>query len=265
MTKLRGDYDPREIPVNSSGIFRLHDETMELQLVDQLPWKDLPETEAQTDYERRQGSRYENPKTAFRIHVQRFLNAIVYRIYANRRWQAGFAAISMFSLGLLWFSATQRIDLIDEVYTDQIALGQVETELLRVRELWSADKMLQIADNVRNADERRVFGDFQGLAVWLRQKNQYADQLGLSFSYSLGEGRSSRIDDMLELPVEVVLTVNEGEQEQTYLRMLEFLRKTVSTLYYAEIVEAALESEGDGVTRTVATLRVWVHGTVQAQ
>jgi len=265
MTKLRDDFDPLEVPVNSTGIFRVHDNTMELQVVDELPWQDIPEAEAQSDYERRKTCRYQNPKTAFRIHVQRFLNGIVYRIYASRNWRIGFALLSISSLGLLWFSATQRIDLIDEVYTDQIALGQVETELLRVREVWSVEKMQQVADNVRDADERRVFGDFHGLAVWLRQKSQYADQLGLGFSYTLGEGRSSRIDDMLELPVEITLTVKDGDQEQTYLRMLEFLRKTVSTLYYAEIVEAALESEGEGVTRTVATLRVWVHGTVRAQ
>lgn len=237
---------------------------MELQLADEVPWKDLPEADAQSDYERRKVRRYKNPKTAFRIRVQRFLNAIVYRIYASRGWQVGFAMVSIASLALIWFSATQRIQKIDDVYTDLTALGQVETELLKIREIWSAEKMQSIADNVENADKRRVFTDFQGLANWLRQKREYADQLGLSFSYSLGEGRSSRIDDMLELPIKIVLTTKEAQNDRTYLRMLEFLRKAVSTLYYVEIVEAALESKGEGVTQTVAMLRVWVHATVKA-
>lgn len=264
MTKLRENFDPLDVPVNSSGIFKVQDGLMELQLADELPWKDLPEADAQSDYERRKQRRYQSPKTAFRIRIQRFLNAIVYRIYASRLWQVGFALVSIVSLALIWFSATQRIQHIDDTYADLTSLGQVETELLKIREIWSAEKMQSIADNVLNADKRRVFTDFQGLAIWLRQKGQYADQLGLRFSYSLGEGRSSRIDDMLELPIKVVLTTKEAQDDQTYLRMLEFLRKAVSTLYYAEIVAASLESKGEGVTQTVATLRVWVHATVTA-
>lgn len=264
MTKLRENYDPKEVPMTSSGIFKIDDSLIELQLSDEVPWKDVAETEAQTDYERRSTRRYKAPKTAFRIRVQRFLNAIVYRIYASRLWQVGFAMVALISVAMIWFSATQRIKLIDDTYTDLMEIGKLETDLLQIRQVWSAEKMQEIADNVRNADKRRVFTDFQGLAIWLRQKGEYAEQLGLSFAYSLGEGRSSRIDDMLELPIEVVLTTSDAQDEQTYLRMLEFLRKTVSTLFYVEIVEASLESQGEGVTKTQAVLRVWVHGTVTA-
>ncbi len=264
MTKLRETYDPLDIPVDSSGIFKLDDNTMELQIADELPWRNLPETSAQTDYERRKTQRYAIPKTALRIRVQRFLNGIVYRIYSDRNFAIAFTLVAVLSLAAIWFSATFRIHKIDQAYTDLGSLGAVQTELLQIKEIWSAEKMEQLADNVANADERRVFSDYQGLAVWLREKGVYADQLGLAFSYSLGEGVPSRIDDMLELPIEIVLITQTGESEPAYLRMLEFLRRTVSTAYYVEIVDAALESEGSGVNRTVATLRVWVHGKVSA-
>ncbi len=124
--------------------------------------------------------------------------------------------------------------------------------------------MQQIADSVQNTDKRRVFSDYQGLAIWLREKGAYAEQLGIGFAYTLGTGTTSRLDDMLELPIEIVLTRLPKSTDSSYLSMLEFLRRAVSTLYYVEIVEAGLESEGLGVTRTVATLRVWVHGKVKA-
>lgn len=263
MTKLRDSYDPLEVPVES-GIFKIDDNTLELQVAGELPWRDLPEVDAQSDYERRGTQRYVMPKTAIRIRVQRFLNTIVYSIYQERRYKVVFALVSILSIALIWYSATFRIQKIDNAYTDLSELGSVETELLQIKEIWSAENMQQIADNVQNADKRRVFGDYQGLAIWLREKGVYAEQLGLGFSYSLGDGVPSKIDDMLELPIEIALTTQPDGDNSSYLSMLEFLRRTVSTLYYVEIVEAALESKGSGVTRTVATLRVWVHGKVKA-
>ncbi|MEL7537086.1 MAG: hypothetical protein AAFZ58_03100 [Pseudomonadota bacterium] len=264
MTRLRDDYDPNAVPVDSSAIHKVDHQLLELKLSDDVPWEGVQETEAQTDYERRRGTRRTAPKTAMRIRVQRMLNAVVYRIYANRFYQVGFIAITVAAIALIWYSATFRIHLIDEMVTDFAVLGELQSELLAIKEVWSAEQMETIADSVENADKRRVFVDYRGLAVWLREKSVYAEQLGLGFSYTLGSGQASRIEDMLEVPIELTLTGAEGTQEssQTYLHVLEFMRRLVSTLYYVEIVEASLEGEGDGAKTVTALLRVWVHATV---
>ncbi len=261
MTQLRDDFDPNAVPIDSSAIHKIDHKLMELKLADDVPWDGVPETEAQTDYERRRRGRRGAPKTALRIRIQRLLNAIVYKIYARRSYQAAFVLITLAAIGLIWYSATFRIQVIDEMFTDFSALGELETELLAIKEVWSAEQMQAIEDSVQNADQRRVFVDYRGLAVWLREKSIYAEQLGLNFAYTLGEGSPSRIEDMLEVPIELVLSGSE-DATQTYLHVLEFLRRLVSTLYYVEIVEASLEGEGSGASRVTATLRVWVHATV---
>ena len=264
MTRLRDDFDPNEIPIDSSASFKVDHGVFELTVAEEVPWTDVPETDAQSDYERRNQGRRTAPKTARRIRIQRALNLIVYWIYARRRNQVLFAAVTVAALALFWFSANYRMQKIDEVVDDFMLLGSLQSELLAIKEVWSVEQMQSLESSVATADKRRVFVDYRGLAVWLREKSIYAEQLGLAFSYTLRAGQPSRIEDMLEVPIELTLT-SAGSAEssaQTYLHVLEFLRRLVSTLYYVEIVEATLAGEGDGATNVTALLRVWVHATV---
>ncbi|MEN7344011.1 MAG: hypothetical protein AAAFM81_13755 [Pseudomonadota bacterium] len=264
MTKLRDSYDPFDIPVDSSGVFKVSDHILALEVAEEVPWENRDAPEAQSDYERRKRERFSIPKVSLRIRLQRFLNDLVQKISGSRLWQVSMVAIALFSVAMIWYSANYRLQSIDDAYGDLTDLGAVQTELLRVKEQWSAEQMNELANNVASADQRRVFRDYQGLALWLREKGKYAEQLELGFSYTLGGAVPSRIDDMYELPIDITLSSVEGATTSSYLSMLEFLRRTVSTLYYVEIVSAGLQSEGAGVTQTQATLRVWVHSQVSA-
>ena len=264
MTRLRDNFDPNDVPIDSSAIHKIDNSVFELTLADDVPWEGVPETDAQSDFERRKGARRTAPKTALRIRIQRVLNAIVYRILANRVYQFGFIGITVAALALFTYTATFRMDRIDAAVTDFAILGQLQSELLAIKEVWSAEKMESLESSVQRADQRRVFVDYRGLADWLREKSIYAEQLGLNFSYTLGSVQASRIEDMVEVPIELTLGRSEtsGDASQTYLHVLEFLRRLVSTLYYVEIVEATLAGDGDGATSVTALLRVWVHATV---
>ncbi len=235
----------------------------ELRTAESVPWDGLPEAADQGDYERRRSRRYTLPKIAFRIRVQRILNAAVDEIFASRIARLIFAAVPLISVGLIYFFLGHRMDLIEHTYVEFSELGQVETELLRIREVWSQEEMRSLAESVQNADQRRVFVDYRGLAQWLREKSEFAEQIDLVFSYTLQAGKASSIENMLEVPIEVVITTNEASADQTYLHFLEFMRYMVSSMWYVEIVEAAIESEGGGARQMTVMLRVWVHGTVR--
>lgn len=264
MTTLRKDYDPNSVPLNSSAIHKLDDRLLELRLADEMPGDGLSEISEQTDFERRKQDRERLRVVAPHIRFQRMLNSLVYRIYGDRRFQVGFALVWIASIALLVFSLNWRIEKIDDNVVALSELGQVETELMDVRALWSTEKMKSIEDSVNTADERRVFVDYRSLATWLGEKSDFANQLGLEFSYSLGTSRASKIENMLEVPVAVSLKAVPGT-EQTFLHTLEFLKRLVSTLWYVEIAEASLQGEGRGATSVNATLRVWVHGRVRVE
>ncbi|MEM7611189.1 MAG: hypothetical protein AAF270_05905 [Pseudomonadota bacterium] len=264
MTTLRKDYDPNEIPLNSSAIHKLDDRLMELRLSEDMPGPGLSEVSEQSDFERRLIERERERVVAPHIRFQRTLNSLVYKIYASRRYQVGFAMVWLLSFALLVVSLYWRIDHIDDSVMALTELGQLETELMQVRAQWSAEKMKSLEDSVTTADQRRVFVDYRSLADWLREKGDFARQLGLEFSYTLGAGRVSKIEDMLEVPVVVSLR-SPADATQTYLHVLEFLKRLVSTLWYVEIAEASLEGEGQGATSVNATLRVWVHGRIKVE
>lgn len=268
MTILRDDYDPNDVPLNSSAIHKVDSSLFELEIsgddTAEETVQELQILEEPDNDERRNIDRYEGPKKAGMLRLQRFIDGIVYRLYINRLYQVSFVLITVVSLAVLFFSLRYRVDHIDDNIVALAELGRIETQLLTVRENWSQDKMQQISDKVQNADTRRVFVDYRSLAIWLREKGVYADQLGLQFAYVLGDGQASEIEDMLELPIDITLR-GSATVDDVYLRALEFLKRVVGTAWYVEIVEASLKGSGSGAQSVNATLRVWVHSSVRAE
>lgn len=235
----------------------------QLRQADSIPWEGIPVVADQGDRERRRNRRYKVPKIAFRIRIQRALNSAVDLIYQSTLVKVVFGVIPVVSIALIYYVLFHRVELIESDYSAFSELGRVETKLLKIREVWSQEKMSSIAQSVQSVDQRRVFVDYRGLAQWLAEKGEFAEQLDLEFTYTLQPGSLSSIENMLEVPIEVVITTSEESSDQTYLHFLEFMRHMVSSLWYVEIVEATIESEGGGANRMVVMLRVWVHGTVE--
>ncbi|MEM8982950.1 MAG: hypothetical protein AAGC71_07990 [Pseudomonadota bacterium] len=267
MTRLRDNFDATQVPIDSSAVHRVDvpsktDEFLfELEPNIDTPWEGVEEPTAQTDFERRKGRRRSPPKTGISIRVQRWLNTLVYKIHGSRKYQIIFAAVPLAALALITFSATVRINEIDGIVADTVTLGELEAEIAALRAEWPESALQAIHDRLLNADQRRVFADYRGLAAWITEKDRFAEQLGLEFSYRLGEERASSIDNMNEVPIELTLAGSETSN-QTYLHVLEFLRRLLNTPYYVEIIETSLIGAGDGAKSVNAVLRVWVHTEV---
>lgn len=259
MSTLRDDYDPTDIPLNSSAIFRIDTSGFDLELEEDV-------AEGQAVNADRLDESIDSTKSyrvSWRVQLQRALNRIAYRVYRNRWLQAAWAAIVVACAAVIVFELTSRIDHIEDNLALAAEVGQLDTELLNISQKWSLEEMKALEQSVARADTRRVFLDFRTLAVWLREKAVFAEQLDLEFAYSLGGSEPSQIDDMYEVPVLVTLSSTAGNGE-AYLRTLEFLKRVVSTPFYVEITEATLKGEGRGARELKATLRVWVHSSVKA-
>lgn len=226
-------------------------------------WALAPEAN-QENFDRRSRTRKKPPKTSYRIQVQRFLNSIVYKIHASRLFQFLFVVITAAAVALIWYSATHRAVLIEEAHDQLVVQGQLETEILGIRQIWSEDKMNEISQGVASADQRRVFSDYHSLATWLGENSTYANQLYLDFSYTLGEGTYAQIDNTLEIPISVILKPDNTNPQQTYFQMMEFARHMVSSPWYVDIQEASVESRGAGITELKAQISVWVRRKVKS-
>lgn len=224
-------------------------------------WADMAEAN-QKNFDRRNRQRKKQPRISSRIQVQRLLNAIVYRIHGSRFYQIGFALITALSLGLIWFSLSERAPLASQAYEDISEIGRLETELLAIQQLWSDERMNEINEGIKSADKRRIFSDFQGLAIWLNDKGNYANQLDLSFEYHLEEGTRAQIDNTLEIPIAITLKPKDQDANSAYFQLMEFTRRMLSTPFFVNIQETRVESSGEGATELQTKISVWVHEQV---
>lgn len=259
MSTLRDDYDPTDIPLNSSAIFRIDTSAFDLELEEDVD-EGRPINADATNERADSTASY---RVSWRVQLQRALNRVAYRVYRNRWLQAAWAGIVIACAVTIAFELTSRIDHIDDNLALVAEVGKLDTELLNISRKWSLEEMKALEQSVARADTRRVFLDYRSLAVWLREKAVFAEQLDLEFAYNLGGSEASQIDDMYEVPVLVTLSSSAADGE-AYLRTLEFLKRVVSTPFYVEISEAALTGEGRGARELKATLRVWVHSSVKA-
>ncbi|MEL7311134.1 MAG: hypothetical protein AAFN07_06465 [Pseudomonadota bacterium] len=259
MTTLRDDYDPNEVPLNSSAIRRVDTTLFDLALEEDVAEEGSPA--ANHDVVEQFESTIAH-RVSPRVRVQRSLDRLAYRISRSRGLQAAWLAAIVACIGLLYFSLTFRLEHIDDNFVLLQQLGELDTELLGIQSRWSAQEMEALERSVETADTRRVFLDYQNLAVWLTEKSFYANQLNLEFGYVLGESEPSAIAGMVEVPIEV--TLEGSKSDQVYLRALEFMKRVVGTAYYVEITEATVRGNGSGAEHLDATLRVWVHTTVKA-
>lgn len=258
MTILRDDYDPNEVPMNSSAIHRI-DQTMfdlalEEDLAEQVP--PVANHEVNEPLEATISLRVSR-----RVQVQRWLDRLAYQIGRSRALQAAWAVTIVACLLVLYVSLSYRLEHIDDNLELMQELGELDREWLYVESRWSAQEMQALQRSVETADTRRVFLDFQNLAVWLTEKSQFAEQLNLEFGYQLRDAEPSAIEGMVEVPVEITLAGS--GTKQVYLRALEFMKRVVGSAYYVEISETAVKGNGDGAESLDATLRVWVHSTVK--
>lgn len=256
MTTLRDDYDPNNIPVNSSAIHRIDASMFELEIEEDVV--DSSAQAANSDIAALRATF--SHRVTWRIRMQRLFDVLVLKIYHSRWYQVCWAMILVLAAGMLYVTLNHRIEHIDDDVVLMRELGELDTQLLMIEQRWSRQEMQDLQNSVQLADTRRVFLDYRRLALWLSEKNEYANQLGLKFSYRLGDREASDIDDMFEVPIDVRL-VAAPDVEQVYQRALEFLKRVVGTAYYVEISEATLRGDGAGADELVATLRVWVHGT----
>lgn len=225
-------------------------------------WIPAPEAN-QENFDRRSRLRKKPPKTSYRIQVQRQLNSLVYVIHGSRGFQILLAVLTMTALGAIWYSATERVQLIHEAQANLASQGRLETQILQINREWSAERIEAIKQGIASADQRRVFADYQSLANWLKDKDSYATQVNLDFTYRLGEGLTANIDNTLEVPISISLSPSR-ESETAYFDMMDFTRHIVSTAWYVDVQEATLESDGMGAGKMTAEISVWVHGWVKS-
>ncbi len=263
MSTLRDDYDPNDIPLNSSAIHRIDTSLFELSLEDDV---DKDAGAANNDAALAIDSPIERTfshKVSANVRAQRWLNRLAYQIARSRPLQAVWAMVVIASVATLYLTLTYRIEHIDDSLILMQELGELDTRVLSLEREFMSQDMQSLKESVQSADTRRVFLDYRALAVWLSEKASFAEQLGLEFSYTLGDSEASAIEGMLEVPIMMVLG-SEISNEQVYLRALEFLKRVVSTPFYVELSETTLRGEGKGARELNATLRVWVHSTVKA-
>ncbi|MEM9171110.1 MAG: hypothetical protein AAGA84_00240 [Pseudomonadota bacterium] len=259
MIELRKDYDPSEVPLNSTASIKIDPSVFDLELAGEDDTVEQPDLSNATIAQRLNIS---EPTMTVKtrspwLMMQQLTNRLVFRILVSRRYQLGFVLLTVGSVLLIYWSLNSRVSHVSDNTLALQELTRVESQILQLQSVWSETKMADIKAKVASADARRVFPDYRSLARWLREKSTIASSLGLDFSYTLSDAQSSELADVLQAPIEVKLSKEGGDD--TYFQSLEFFRQVVSSVWHVEILEASFTGDGSGTDAVSATLRVWVH------
>jgi len=232
-------------------------ESVSEELVDQLLETDGGVDEPVVTPQRRARTR-PRPSSP-RLLVYRLLNGLVDGVQGNRLGKAILLIIVAVSIGTIWYSMTQRGELIIHGHTIVSQREALAVQLDDLRLVVAAQDVDAVMVGVTQA-ENRVFPEYRQLAQWLADQNSYAERLGLNFRYTIGDVTSARVKNMLEVPIAIEVATGGKAAGVGYLGVLEFLKNIIDAPWYVEIVSASLGGESVGVTEMKANLQVWVRG-----
>ncbi|MEM6640996.1 MAG: hypothetical protein AAF610_13970 [Pseudomonadota bacterium] len=234
-----------------------------LPMTEDGPWQDGELADGQEDYERRQVSNDRSPPPdAKGAAAPRLVNGFVQKLRKSRPMQGGMVVATLVAFALIYYTATERMMLIDGAFEQEVRRGELETELMTKNRVWSDERIQSLRDNIESADRRRVFLDYATLADWLRGERDIAESLGLEFQYKLNNHDTSRMANVDEVTVTVEVNVPSSHDPVVFMDLMQFVRALVTTPWYLEFVGAELVGDGDSATKLTAELRLWVHDKV---
>ncbi|MEM7284003.1 MAG: hypothetical protein AAF438_20540, partial [Pseudomonadota bacterium] len=168
------------------------------------------------------------------------------------------ALISVLSLVAVWWVFQNRIG--DLEYSQELVAqrAQVLERLKELNGIWSRERVDEVLSKIDQA-ETRLFSDYPSLAAWLRDNHKLATAFGLVMQYQLDATVSARVRGVLEVPIELKVTVP-ATDDTSYLKVMEFVKSLVEQKYYLEVRGATATSNGDGLKEMALDLRVWLVG-----
>ena len=213
----------------------------------------LPKTEP----ERRQAPRPEPPAPSLAPRMRRFVDRLGDTIEASWRGWTGFFLFCAACIGFICWSLTSRFELIEENQALVFQRAALQRTFDELAAHYSSDELQELLEKISSA-ETTVFSDYASLAGWLAELADSARARHFRLSYVMHETVSAQIKDVGEVPITLNLRPEDGWEQQSHDRMLGFLGEMIGTRWHLEIVDAAVQGDGEDVVSVDTTVHVWM-------
>ena len=207
--------------------------------------------------ERRQAPRPEPPPPNMSPRIRRLVDWLVDQIESSWKGWVAYGAICTVAVASIIFSLTVRIDSLDENYLLVTERASLQREFEELTEHYSSDELRSLLEKISSA-ESSIFSDYAALAAWLAEQSDEARNNGLTLTYVMHDTVPAQIKNVGEVPITISIKSVDGVQHGTFSRILSYLRQVLDTRWHLEIVDAAIQSDGNDVVNQDTTIHVWV-------
>ena len=207
--------------------------------------------------ERRHAERIKPPKPCWRISMVLQTDRFAKRIFGSFAGTAAFLGVFTLCLGVIVWSIYFRLPTIDESYSLVNEQARLQLRLEDLRTIWSEEELNRIEANI-SREQEKIFEDFPAFASWLAGKSDTAQQLGLEMSYRLNQQKSTRLDGIISVALNISLKNRGDTADKTYIRFLEFTRSLIEENLRLEVAGNVLKSDGKGLTGMSLDMFVWL-------
>jgi hypothetical protein len=207
--------------------------------------------------ERRNSPRPEPPPPGTVPRMRQIVDWQAERIESSALGWLFYAIVSAACIAFIYWNMTARFETFDATYELISERATLEREYGTLTEHYSRDELRKLLDRISSA-ENSIFRDYASLATWLGNQADAAENQDLLLTYVMHETVAAQIKDVGEVPITLSIRPREGEDDDTYQRMLNFLGEMVGTRWHLEIIDAVVTSDGRSIQSFDTTVHVWV-------
>lgn len=211
-------------------------------------------------FERRRNTRPAPVAPGINLRLDRLISPIMRRLHPPLRG-AGLLWVLMGCCGLwTWWSLQVRMAPLRSYNTS--VQREVET-FAHIEQLQSALAVHSV-DAIRSAIQQandNILPGYEVLAEWLHQQARAAANVGLSFSYVLGdEVEALEVDDLNKIPVDITLKVNvHSAATDSYQRLLQQMQALYDSRWSKDLAAVSVEAVGGKAEIMQIGLQLWMH------
>lgn len=210
----------------------------------------------QNHTERRRNQRVKPQIKGLKGMMLRITDRLVKKLDSGLKGWLLLGGIIVLSLGLIGWSLSFRMHLLDDNYNLAAEHSGRLEKLDQLMLKWSEVEVTHLQARVSSA-ENRVFHDYTRLANWLHLKANAAEQLKLNMRYTLHPAQPSKINNVSEVPLDLQIHAQDGNT-LVYLAMLEYIKSIINDQWHLEIRNALMQSNDKGVSDMALSIYVWV-------
>ena len=196
-------------------------------------------------------------KAYSKTSVRRLVEICAHYLYGDLKKTLITGTGLVFLISMLVWSLVYRLAIFDELtaleLTHTLLLQQLEDRTYELNQIDS----ISLGQHLEQADVR-VFPGFPSVASWLTDLSRATEKRHYQFSYQLGDGRTSHLEGVLEVPVTFTLKRAQLLADNSFEQTMNLLGSLHAEQWHLDVIGTQAKGTGSGMSEMTVESLIWV-------